>query len=291
MFNPRDLKHFAIGAVVVASGLSVLAAVNIPHSFTAGTPIKAEEVNANFSSLKAAVEALQSSSGIVPDGGVTTAKIADSAITTGKLADGAVTASKLATSSPAANGKFLSFNGTGLAWADGVGTVGPQGPKGDPGAQGPKGDAGSVGPKGDPGTPGAPGPKGDKGDAGVAGPAGPAGAQGPQGTQGSQGAPGPQGPAGANGVSGYQTVTTPYTNQTFAGNDGRGYDAFCPFGQKIVGGGWGVDGFSGTFPLVAWRNGPFSINGDRWRVFLYNNTATTRTFNTIEVYAICINAV
>ena len=55
----NGLKWFFVGAITVTVSLSVLAAVNIPNSFTAGQPIKAADVNANFSSLKVAVEALQ----------------------------------------------------------------------------------------------------------------------------------------------------------------------------------------------------------------------------------------
>jgi Chaperone of endosialidase len=56
----NNLKWFFVGAISVTASLSVLAAVNIPNTFTAGQPIKASDVNANFSSLKSAVDALQS---------------------------------------------------------------------------------------------------------------------------------------------------------------------------------------------------------------------------------------
>ena len=59
----NEVKGFFIGAIVVASSLSVLA-VTIPNSFTAGTPIKAAEVNANFSSLKVAVDTLEAAPGV-----------------------------------------------------------------------------------------------------------------------------------------------------------------------------------------------------------------------------------
>ncbi len=176
MLNPRDLKFFAIGAVIVASGLSVFAAVNIPNTFTPNTPIKAEEVNANFSSLKASIEALQASSGTVADGTLTSSKFADGAIISSKLADASVSAAKLITTAPASSGKFLSFDGSSLSWADGTaGTVGSQGPKGDTGAVGPAGAKGDTG---------AAGPQGVKGDTGATGAVGPAGQTGPQGAPG-----------------------------------------------------------------------------------------------------------
>jgi Chaperone of endosialidase len=53
----NNLKSFTISAIV-ASSLGVMA-VSIPNTFTAGQPIKAAEVNANFSSLKTAVDTLE----------------------------------------------------------------------------------------------------------------------------------------------------------------------------------------------------------------------------------------
>jgi len=93
----KHLRNFVIGLVLSGLGLAV---VNI-IPFTAGTPIKAADVNANFSALKAAVEALQANGGI----------------SNTQLADGAVTASKLAATPAPTTGQVLSFNGTALAWA------------------------------------------------------------------------------------------------------------------------------------------------------------------------------
>jgi hypothetical protein len=208
MLKARDLKFFAIGAILVASSLSVLAAVSVPFTFTEKTVIKAEEVNANFSSLKASVEALQASTGVIADG----------AVTTSKLADASVTANKLSVPSAAQSGKYLSFDGSSLVWADGTaGTVGPQGPKGDTGAQGPKGDTGAQGLKGDAGA---------------------------------------QGTAGANGVSGYQRVVNTVPTPTLASNAEVVFTSTCPAGKKVVGG--GVVVFNAVGRWLSTSNGPTS---------------------------------
>jgi Chaperone of endosialidase len=89
MEQARDIRNITLGAVVAASGLSALAAVNLT-TFTPNTPIKSFEVNANFSSLKANIEALQAPVGV----------------------------SRLAIAGSAADGKVLKLQAGNLAWAD-----------------------------------------------------------------------------------------------------------------------------------------------------------------------------
>jgi Chaperone of endosialidase len=86
MNQARDVRNIVLGVVLTASGLSALAAINLT-TFTPNTPIKSSEVNANFASLKDAVEA--------PIG-----------------------ASRLETTGTAADGKVLKLQAGGLAWAD-----------------------------------------------------------------------------------------------------------------------------------------------------------------------------
>jgi hypothetical protein len=100
-------------------------------------------------------------------------------------------------------------------------------------------------------TPGPPGPKGDTGDTG------------------------PQGDLGPPGVSGYQIITNVIPIPTNSVNQ---FDAWCPSGKKVLGGGVNVAGNSeaavfGTTP-----------NGDSgWRGEVYNiNRPATMT-----VLAIC----
>jgi hypothetical protein len=147
MNKARDLKHIVLGAVVAASGLSALAAINLT-TFTPNTPIKSSEVNANFSSLKANIEALQAPvgvsrlaiSGTPADGKVLklqagnlawaddltggTGGVAYSAGTglsltgtTFSLADGGVSAGKLSATG-GTDGKVLKFQGGNLVWGD-----------------------------------------------------------------------------------------------------------------------------------------------------------------------------
>lgn len=261
MFNARDLKHLVIGGILVASSAYVLAAVSIPNTFSPNTPIKSADVNANFSSLKSAVDALQANP-----------VLNDASVTTTKLAAGAVTAPKLATPTPAATGKFLGFDGSSLVWADGA--VGAKGDKGDTGAAGAKGDAGTPGTKGDTGATGV------KGDAGTPGGTGDIGAVGPKGETGAQGI------QGVSGVSGLQRVVNTGNNVTLAGNGERVTVVDCPAGKRIVGGGFVVFNASGRWLSSA--NGPTSDT--QWAVALANISASQITAGTITVTAICATA-
>jgi Chaperone of endosialidase len=102
MNKARDIKNITLGAVVAVSGLSALAAVNLT-TFAPGTPIKSSEVNANFSSLKANIEALQ----------------APGSVSGAQLAAGSVNASKLEAKN-GVDGKVLKLSGGNLIWGDDI---------------------------------------------------------------------------------------------------------------------------------------------------------------------------
>jgi hypothetical protein len=56
----KELRNLALGLAIGFSSLSALATVTLPFSFKSGDPIRSSEVNANFSSLKAFAEVLES---------------------------------------------------------------------------------------------------------------------------------------------------------------------------------------------------------------------------------------
>ena len=145
----RDLRNLVIGAAL-ATSFSAFAALTIPNKFEPGTVIRAADMNANFSSVKAASDALETSvntkqarvSGVCvvgssirevkADGTVicettaassytagaglsiaaNTISIIDGGVGSAKLADGSVSSAKLATQNAPSGTKFLSYNGS-----------------------------------------------------------------------------------------------------------------------------------------------------------------------------------
>lgn len=83
-----------------------MATLNIPNSFTNGTPANANEVNANFTAVKSFVEAslvqadgsVKAGTGAITDGAVTAAKLGTDSVTTVKILDSNVTTAKIADS-------------------------------------------------------------------------------------------------------------------------------------------------------------------------------------------------
>lgn len=75
-----------------------MATLNIPNSFTNGTPAIASEVNANFNAVKTFAEGLSDGNNI-DSSAITTAKLADGAVIESKIGTGAVTQAKLASRS------------------------------------------------------------------------------------------------------------------------------------------------------------------------------------------------
>jgi Chaperone of endosialidase len=56
----KELRNLALGLAIGFSSLSALATVTMPFSFKSGDPIRSGEVNANFTSLKAFADGLES---------------------------------------------------------------------------------------------------------------------------------------------------------------------------------------------------------------------------------------
>ncbi|GEM82610.1 hypothetical protein [Meiothermus hypogaeus] len=67
----RNLFYLALGFALSSLGLWALAGINLPHTFTAGNPIRAAEVNANFTALNNALpgvaQAVESDTTDIPD--------------------------------------------------------------------------------------------------------------------------------------------------------------------------------------------------------------------------------
>ncbi|GIW32822.1 hypothetical protein [Meiothermus sp.] len=67
----KNLFFLALGFVLSSLGLWALAGINLPHTFTAGNPIRAAEVNANFAALNNALpgvaQAVESDTADIPN--------------------------------------------------------------------------------------------------------------------------------------------------------------------------------------------------------------------------------
>jgi hypothetical protein len=221
------------------------AQVDIPHVFQAGQPARAAEVNANFTALKTAINAMRVPMTFTWKGEwqADTSYVKNDLVQFGGSAFICVTdTSSMATPLDPTRWQLFAAKGEeGAQGAQGpagpagaIGAAGPQGPqgepgvrglpgypgpqgpagpqgpggpKGDPGEQGPIGPIGLRGPQGEPGVRGLPGFPGPQGDAGPQGPAGPAGPEGPVGPQGPAGAAGLIGPQGPQGPAGPSGIT------------------------------------------------------------------------------------
>lgn len=99
-------KRFTTGqflgaiAALLLGLVAVAYAVTLPNTFTSGTSISSSQVNANFSALKVAVDALE-------------AKVNPSGITTRIVAMGRVNGSSITQTTPVFGNLTMNVNGTG----------------------------------------------------------------------------------------------------------------------------------------------------------------------------------
>jgi hypothetical protein len=114
-------------------------------------------------------------------------------------------------------------------------------------------------------------------ETGPQGPAGPEGPAGPAGPEGPAGPVGPAGPPGPVGISGYEIVTNVIQISAATVNQ---YDAVCPTGKRVLGGGVQVTDSAATI----FGTEPNGQTG--WRGEVYNPTPRNAT---MTVYAICAN--
>jgi hypothetical protein len=128
------------------------------------------------------------------------------------------------------------------------------------------------------------GPRGAQGPVGATGAQGPAGPQGPQGIQGFTGAAGPQGPAGGFDINKITQVIGPTTTAPPLPGVIVGIDAFCPTGQKAVGGGYRI--FSTNTDVgVASSESVFFGSRPGWSVGVANNSPDPVQFAPIAICA------
>ena len=256
---------FAVAAVLImATTVANAGIVTIPNTFTAGTPAKAADVNANFSAVATAVngsandvatlqtkilalQKAQASLGLLFKGpwATATAYAINDVVTEGGSSYVALTAN---TSVDPAN----DVSGSGGHWAV-MAAAGAKGATGAPGSQGPAGPAGPQGPAGTAGATGAPGsqgpagPAGPQGLAGTAGANGTAGATGPTGPVGPIGPTGPLGPAGSQGPAGPAGATGSTGAAGAAGPAGpQGPAGTIPANLTAISNQLGTTGYTGS---------------------------------------------
>ena len=233
----RRMRGGFIATVLALAALPAAAqSVTIPYVFSAGSPARAADINANFSvlataanssstalsALRGTVQTLQNAQGAAltfrgswvstayytPNDVVSRSGSSYLALLSGAGVDPVNEATNVA-------GKWALLAQRGQDGAAGVagpqgaagapGSTGTQGPAGAQGAAGPIGLTGATGPQGTPGAQGVAGTTGSMGPVGTvgsAGPMGPAGATGSLGPAGPQGPAGPVGPVGATGAAG-----------------------------------------------------------------------------------------
>lgn len=163
-------------------------------------------------------------------------------------------------------------------------TIGAVGSQGEPGPIGPQGEQGIVGPQGEQGISG---PQGEQG---------PTGPQGPIGITGPAGPSGPQGPAGEDGdggLSGYQVIRQNAQN-SFAANGFFVQTLQCPEGKVVMSGGYGHNGWTNNFQVLAAFSGPspntsnFNTSETSWTVGWKNYESFPLDLN-VAIWIVCVD--
>jgi collagen triple helix repeat protein len=124
------------------------------------------------------------------------------------------------------------------------------------------------------------------GELGPQGPAGDDGEIGPRGIPGPRGQQGQPGQQGSPGISGYEIVTTTQTTTDIA--PFTWFDASCPTGKKVLGGGASVRGDTAAISEAWVVNQDFPAGNSGWTgVFDFLNPGQASIV--LTVYAICAN--
>lgn len=186
------MKTLRVTMLIITVGYAAIAAgqTEVPNTFQAGEPARASEVNANFSSLAAAidqntedVQSLQVATNLAWSGSYVGS--VEYSLDSLVEYEGSVYIAIQDTpvnESPENAEFWMLFASRGSDGSDGApGPLGPQGPQGPQGPVGPPGAQGPIGPMGPPGPQGEIGPLGPQGEIGPVGPQGPIGPKGEDG--------------------------------------------------------------------------------------------------------------